>query len=226
MNLDPKSIQAGYDRWASVYDTDANPMPALEEPIVRSAIGNPRGCSALDLGCGTGRHAIWLSQAGAQVTAVDFSAGMLEKAKSKPGADQIQFVESDLNGSLPWKQEFDLIVSGLVLEHLTNIAAFFRQMKQMLKPGGQAVVSTMHPAMFLKGSKARFTDPESGDVIEPGSIEHSISDCVMAILHAGLRIENISEHAPDEDFAKSFPRAEKYIGWPMLAVFTMTNIDS
>lgn len=226
MNLDPKSIQAGYDRWACVYDTDANPMPALEEPIVRSAIGNPRGCSALDLGCGTGRHAIWLSQAGAQVTAVDFSAGMLEKARSKPGADQIQFVESDLNGSLPWKQEFDLIVSGLVLEHLTNIAAFFRQMKQMLKPGGQAVVSTMHPAMFLKGSKARFTDPESGDVIEPGSIEHSISDCVMAILHAGLRIEKISEHAPDEDFAKSFPRAEKYIGWPMLAVFTMTNIDS
>ena len=34
------SIREGYDRWASVYDHDANPLQALEESYVRRAIEN------------------------------------------------------------------------------------------------------------------------------------------------------------------------------------------
>jgi malonyl-CoA O-methyltransferase len=66
------SIRAGYDRWALVYDHDLNPLPALEEPIMREAIGDVRGLTVLDLGCGTGRHALWLAASGAAVTALDF----------------------------------------------------------------------------------------------------------------------------------------------------------
>src|SRR5512138_2446452 len=77
------SVQAGYDRWSRVYDHDANPLPPLEEPLVRAAVGDPRGSRALDLGCGTGRHALWLAAAGASVTAVDFSEGMLGEARRK-----------------------------------------------------------------------------------------------------------------------------------------------
>jgi hypothetical protein len=36
------SIRAGYDRWGLVYDHDANPLPALEEPFVREAVRYPR----------------------------------------------------------------------------------------------------------------------------------------------------------------------------------------
>ena len=36
------SIRTGYDRWASVYDSDANPLPALEEPVVRGGRGRAR----------------------------------------------------------------------------------------------------------------------------------------------------------------------------------------
>ena len=66
-------VRAGYDRWAAVYDHDRNPLPALEEGPVRNAVGAVRGRAVLDLGCGTGRHALWLADAGASVTAVDFS---------------------------------------------------------------------------------------------------------------------------------------------------------
>lgn len=36
-------VQAGYDRWAQVYDHDANPLQGLEEPVVRAAVGEVRG---------------------------------------------------------------------------------------------------------------------------------------------------------------------------------------
>ena len=110
------SVRVGYDRWANVYDHDANPLQALEEPFMRRAIGDPRGLKTLDLGCGTGRHSLWLSAAGAGVTAVDFSEGMLSEAQRKPGAKNIRFLRHDLHLPLPFQDgEFELIVSGLVL---------------------------------------------------------------------------------------------------------------
>ena len=82
----------------------------------------------------------------------------------------------------------------------------------------------MHPAMFLRGSQARFTDPDSGEIVQVGSINHSISDFVMAAVRAGLQIENIGEYAPDAEFATHYPRAEKYIDWPMLVVMTLKSL--
>src|SRR5262249_9776646 len=132
------SVRHGYDRWAVVYDHDANPLPALEEPIVRGAIGDPAGLNVLDVGCGTGRHALWLAGAAARVTALDFSEGMLEEARRKSGAEQIRFLCHDMHSRLPLKdEEFDLVVSGLVLEHLRELGGFFAEIKRVLKPGGR-----------------------------------------------------------------------------------------
>jgi malonyl-CoA O-methyltransferase len=215
------TVRAGYDRWAAVYDHDANPLQALEDPAVRAAVGDPRGLTTLDLGCGTGRHALWLAAAGATVTAVDFSDGMLAEARRKPGAESIRFVAHDLHQPLPFAAEFDLVVSGLVLEHLRELDHFFTEARRVLKPGGRAVISAMHPALFLRGSQARFTDPDTGEIIQPGSVPHSISDFVMASLRAGFRLTNVTEHAPISEFADRYPRAAKYIDWPMLVVMSL-----
>jgi malonyl-CoA O-methyltransferase len=207
-----------------VYDHDANPLQALEEPVVRRAVGNPRGINVLDLGCGTGRHALWLAAAGATVTAVDFSEGMLAEARRKPGTERVRWLSHDVHSPLPLVDgEFDLVVSGLVLEHLRELHGFFGEIARVLKRDGRAVVSAMHPAMFLRGSQARFTDPTTGELVQPGSIAHTIGAFVMAAVCAGLRLTEIEEHAPDEEFAKRYPRAEKYVGWPMLVVMQLVK---
>lgn len=218
-------VREGYDRWAAVYDHDANPLPALEEPHVREAVGEVRGLDVLDLGCGTGRHAIWLAADGARVTAVDFSQGMLEKARAKPGSEKVRFVVQDLHSPLSFSNaSFDLVVSGLVLEHLRELSGIFNEAHRLLRPGGRAVVSAMHPAMFLRGSQARFTDPASGQVVQPGSVKHQISDFLMAAVGAGFHLEHIAEYAPDAAFASRYPRAEKYIGWPMLVIMKLRDL--
>jgi ubiquinone/menaquinone biosynthesis C-methylase UbiE len=217
-------VRHGYDRWALVYDHDANPLTALEEPLVRAAVGDVAGCAVLDLGCGTGRHALWLAAAGARVTALDFSEGMLAQARRKPGAESVRFVAHDVHQPLPFAdRSFELVVSGLVLEHLRALDPFFAEARRVLRPSGRAIVSAMHPAMFLRGSKAAFTDPDSGQKVQPGSLPHTRGEMTMAALRAGFAIRAIGEHAPDAEFAGRYPRARKYVGWPMLVVFEMSS---
>lgn len=217
------AIRDGYDQWSAVYDHDGNPLVALEEPVMYRAFGDVRGLDVVELGCGTGRHTIWLAQHGASVTAIDFSEGMLGEARRKLGPDtRVRLVAHDLHAPLPFHDaSFDLAVSGLVLEHVRDLTSVFREARRVLRSEGRAVISAMHPAMMLRGAQARFTDPTTGAVVQPGSFPHQISDFVMASLHSGFTVDDVREFAPDAALASRVPRAEKYVGWPMLVVLQL-----
>ncbi|MCP3872240.1 MAG: class I SAM-dependent methyltransferase [Desulfobacteraceae bacterium] len=51
-------------------------------------------CKALDIGCGTGNNAIWLSQNGFDVTGIDFSPLAIDKAKEKSQKEKIKITFS------------------------------------------------------------------------------------------------------------------------------------
>jgi len=207
----------GYDRWADIYDAEDNALIALEEPRVVELLGGVANLDIADLGAGTGRHAVRLAAAGARVTAVEFSEGMIEKARAKPGADRIDFIQHDLAKPLPLTdQSFDRVLSCLVLEHITNLDLFFSECRRICRPSGFILLSAMHPAMLLRGISARFTDSVTGREVRPKSHSHQISDYLAAALRAGLHLDHISEHAVDEAQAACSPRAAKYLGWPML----------
>ena len=90
----------GYDRWAEIYDAEQNWLIYLEEPEVERLMGDVAGLDIVDVGCGTGRHAVRLAERGASVVGVDFSTGMLSRARTKPGAEKVRWIVHDL-GDLP-----------------------------------------------------------------------------------------------------------------------------
>jgi 2-polyprenyl-3-methyl-5-hydroxy-6-metoxy-1,4-benzoquinol methylase len=57
------------------------------EAVIRRFLGDVRGRSILDLGCGTGRMSRWFAAQGARVVGVDFSAGALAIAKGESVGD-------------------------------------------------------------------------------------------------------------------------------------------
>lgn len=214
--------QAGYDRWAEIYDGDDNPLVAIEEPHVQHLLGGVRGLAVLDVGCGTGRHAIRLASAGAQVTALDFSEGMLQKARLKPEASSITFLAHDLAHPFPFTvQSFDRVVCGLVLDHIADLDLLFSEMGRVCRAHGTIVASVMHPAMMLRGVQARFRDPTTGQEVRPASCAHQISDYVMAALRAQLEILHLDEHRMNQELAQRSERARKYLDWPILLTMAL-----
>ncbi len=79
---------------------------------------------------------------------------------------------------------------------------------------------------MLRGVQARFYHPVTGDRTQLASEPHQISDYVMAAVRAGLAIEHIGEYAVPESLAAQLPRAEKYIGWPMLFLMKLSRSPS
>ena len=207
----------GYDRWSGIYDSEDNPLICLEQPVVERLVGEVGGRRILDVGCGTGRWSFRLAAAGAAVTGIDFSTGMLEKALAKPGAEDVRFVQHDLARPLPFEDnDFDGIVCCLVLEHVAELGPVFSEMKRVCRPEGFIVISDLHPAMGLLGLQARFVDPSTGRETRPRSTAKQVSDYVNAAAGAGLFFREMVEAAVDEALAARSPRGRKYLGWPML----------
>jgi ubiquinone/menaquinone biosynthesis C-methylase UbiE len=224
---DPASMEilptrAGYDRWAGLYDGEDNPLVLLEERNFGPLVGEVAGLALADIGCGTGRHAIRWAAAGARVTAVDFSEAMLQRARAKPGTEAVTFVHHDLTEPFPLASAtFDRVCCCLVLDHIAGLDRFFQELRRICLPGGCVIISVMHPAMSLRGVQARFTDPGTGRRISPASHAHQMSDYLMAAARAGLKLEEVSEHAADAALAARSPRAAKYLGWPMLLLMKL-----
>jgi SAM-dependent methyltransferase len=93
----------------------------------------------LDLGCGSGGHAIPLAQRGFKVTGVDRSAEMLNEAKKKTSSGNPQFIQSDLT-EVELGIEFDAIISMFaVFSYITenrDLARAFQIVRNHLQPGG------------------------------------------------------------------------------------------
>ena len=211
------STREGYDLWAEVYDTDGNPLIALEEPRVRELLGPVSGLRVADIGCGTGRHAVRLAREGAAVEAVDFSTRMLQFAREKAGRLPINFHVHDLANPLPFDDEsFDRVLCSLLLDHISDLKRLFSEMHRICARPGLVVISVMHPAMNLRGVQARFHAPDTGQEIRPESQAHMLSDYVMAGSRAGFEFDYMAEFAVDEELAEHFERARRYLGWPML----------
>jgi 2-polyprenyl-6-hydroxyphenyl methylase/3-demethylubiquinone-9 3-methyltransferase len=99
------------------------------------------GKSALDVGCGAGLLAEPLARLGAQVTAIDAAAELIEVAREH-SAGQGLAIDYRAVGVEDVEGQFDLITSLEVIEHVAEPQAFIASLAKRLAPGGLLILST------------------------------------------------------------------------------------
>jgi SAM-dependent methyltransferase len=113
--------------------------------------------SVLDLGCGTGTLCCALAERGHRVTGVDVAAAMLDVAKRKPHAEQVEWVESSAQ-SYQSHRRFDLIVmTGHAFQILLtddDAVAVLDTMRGHLKERGRVAFETRNPSVDWVGEWA------------------------------------------------------------------------
>lgn len=195
------NIQQAYTDWSTTYDQDRNLTRDLDEAVTKETVANLRCTSILELGCGTGKNTALLAQIGQQITAIDFSPGMIRKAAEKVTRDNVTFIAADITQRWPVQdQSFDLVVGNLVLEHISDLSFIFAETFRVLRNGGRFFVSELHPFRQYQGTQARFErDQETTQI--PAFVHH-ISDFIDAGTTNNLALSTIREWWHEEDQGK------------------------
>lgn len=219
--MEKRSIDArgGYDLWADSYDDTENPVVWIDGWALSKRLVVAPGDRVLDAGCGTGRNFARLLEQGADVTGVDFSAGMLKIARAKHPS--VALVEADLQTDWPFAAcSFDLVVCALVGEHLGELEHVFAQMRRVLRTGGRMIFSVYHPAMAAAGKEARFIQ---GSVeFRLGAFKHELDDYLEAVQRAGFNVGEVVELAGPPELAEVLPSKAHYVGFPLLIIVEAT----
>lgn len=202
-------IQNAYDEWSDIYDTDTNLTRDLDSRVTRSLLASRRFDSILELGCGTGKNTVFLAEIGRRVHALDFSEGMIEKAREKVKAGNVRFEVADLTER--WNcldNAYDLISCNLVLEHIEDLLHIFAEAARTLLPGGLFLVNELHPFKQYGGTKARFE--RGSETVEVDAFVHHISDFIHVADFHGLALVKLNEYWHEEDTGKP-PRLVSFI---------------
>jgi ubiquinone/menaquinone biosynthesis C-methylase UbiE len=150
-----------YDRWANRF------LHGLYERVAAdvAAAGLHDGARVLDVGTGPGRVPLAIARAlpGLRVGGLDQSAEMIAQARrnaTEAGLeDVVPFTVGDV-ADLPYPDaSFDLIVSTMSQHHWPDPAAGLRELRRVLRPGGQVWVYDLRFALGRAETAARAAFP-------------------------------------------------------------------
>ncbi len=191
--LEPREA---YALWADSYPPRAHNavMQAEQRAMLALMPRDLRGCRVLDVGCGSGRylrHA--MRRRAAQVTGVDFSPEMLQRAarelRGRGGAVALKL--GDI-AALPLPDACaDLTICALAVGHLPRLRPALSELRRVTRPGAAILCSDVHPAGHALGWQRDFKS--GGGHYAVRHTPHSREDWRIACDGLGLQIETVLE---------------------------------
>jgi malonyl-CoA O-methyltransferase len=197
----PISAIEGHSIWAPTYDTEPNPLIALERRAMGELVQSLRPATVIDVGCGTGRWLLYFQSGGSTVFGCDACGEMLsEAAKVSSLRGRVVLAAAE---HIPFRDRMaDLVLCSISLGYFNDIVRAFAEFSRTSKPGGLVAVSDIHPEALRSGWTRSFKLGK-----ERYEMEHyrrSFDEVNRAAARAGLR-------------AKSFRAI--YFGHPEVEVF-------
>lgn len=141
------SAKTVFDKYACKYDSSRKKLiPCFDDfyqmPIEIIPFPKEQKIEVLDLGAGTGLMTglVASDYPNSQIDLIDVAEKMLSEAKEnlKVFKNKFDFIVSDYSEALPFKRNYDLVISALSIHHLTDSKKqkLFKKIMEHLKPGG------------------------------------------------------------------------------------------
>jgi len=116
-------------------------LPEIVETFKKAGVKN-----VLDLGCGQGRHSLYLAENGMNVSGIDFSNAGVEQTQKKLAVKGLNgyFRQGDIYDRLPYPDSsLDAIVSTQTIDHnyIEKIRELIREMERVLTPNGMIFIT-------------------------------------------------------------------------------------
>jgi SAM-dependent methyltransferase len=175
--------------------------------------GRPETRSILDLGCGTGRHALPFAEMGLDVVGVERSPAMLDRARTRVEPwTNIELVQSDIR-NLELDRQFDgVVMLFAVLGYQTSdddVVAALETARRHLVPGGALVFDVWYgPAVLHQGPSSGFSriPLERGELLREVKPELDEEAHLCRVRYELSRIEDeqIVERAAEEHAVRFF----------------------
>ncbi|SCZ78556.1 class I SAM-dependent methyltransferase [Acidaminobacter hydrogenoformans] len=152
-----------FENYGNQYDHEPFTQGTSGEcDFIEAELGYDKSLKLLDIGCGTGRHAIDLTRRGYSVTGVDLSEAQLKKAREKALEEglEVRFIKADAR-ELPFEEEFDaalmLCEGGFPLMETDEMNfEILRNAAKALKRPGKLIFTTLNGLFPLFNSIDRF----------------------------------------------------------------------
>ena len=192
------NVQQAYNAWSETYDTVENKTRDIEARALRESVKINESLDILEIGCGTGKNTEFLQTIAKYLVGADFSAEMLERAKAKITAENVEFRQLDLRETWDFSEDsFDLITCSLALEHIENIDFVFGQAHKVLRENGRFYIGELHPFKQYAGTKARF---ETGSgTFELECFVHHVSEFFEVAVKNNFEVVELKEWFDDDD---------------------------
>jgi ubiquinone/menaquinone biosynthesis C-methylase UbiE len=133
-----------YEQIAPTYDARyARGLYNRLERALRELVDARKPDYVLEAGCGTGYWLASLRGLAPHIVGIDFSAGMLAKARERDPVSNLVRAAAEV---LPFRgASFDLIFCLNAIHHFNRFDAFIAEAKRLLRPGGMLAVIGMDP---------------------------------------------------------------------------------
>ncbi|WP_462281939.1 class I SAM-dependent methyltransferase [Salinivirga cyanobacteriivorans] len=198
-----------FENYANKYDKEVFTQGTIGEcDFIERELKNNKNLKILDVGCGTGRHAIELTKRGYQVTGIDLAEGQLKKAREKAAAANlnIDFLRQDAR-NIAFKNEFDVAImlceGGFPLMETDEMNfQILKSVTEALKAQGKLIFTTLNGLFPLFNSIEKFTAEEGK---EGNAVYHSNNFDLMT-----FRDRNITEFEDDDGNKKNLESNERY----------------
>jgi SAM-dependent methyltransferase len=225
-----------FNNYLARRNRDESPNNVIEQPIISELVGDVRGKTVLDLGCGDVGFGLQLLEEGCGFfEGVEGSSKMASEARRILSGTNSQISHSALE---QWEfpiDTYDLVTSRLVFHYIEDLQTVFNNVHTALKDG-KFVFSVQHPVLTSNVQSAaisgRRTDWILDNYFDIGKREEpwidqivvkyhrTIEDYFRILKNAGFHIEDLREGIPQRENFKDEEEFKRRMRIPLFLVFS------